>query len=84
MEYSRPAFGKDDADKDAAYGFDLDRARALLDESGLRDIHVDIAWQAPGAVQATTAQIYQADLDQIGVRATLKPLEPICADRKCG
>jgi len=65
-----------DAAKNAAFGFDLDRAKALLAQSGAPSIHLDLSWPATTPDYATMAQIYQADLAKIGVDVALKPLEP--------
>ena len=70
---SSPAF---DSTKNAAYAFDLDKARSLLREAGISQATFDISWQNSSSIPATIAQIYQSDLAKIGISATLKPLEP--------
>jgi peptide/nickel transport system substrate-binding protein len=66
-----------DATKDQAYAFDLDKAKALLQQSGIADPKVDILYSTAAPDYATAAQIFQADLARIGVTLTLKPTEPV-------
>jgi peptide/nickel transport system substrate-binding protein len=68
-----PAF---DAAKNEAYGFDLGKARHLLEQAGVSDLQFDISWPSTVPDHRSVAQIYQADLAKIGVATTLKPLEP--------
>jgi peptide/nickel transport system substrate-binding protein len=68
-----------DAAKNAAFGFDLAKARSLLTQSGMPDFHLDLSWPTNNPDYATMAQIYQADLAKIGVDVALKPLEPAVA-----
>jgi peptide/nickel transport system substrate-binding protein len=64
-----------DAAKNGAYFYDLERARALIAQAGVTNTHLEIMWSAGPAEFGTVAQIYQADLTQIGFDVTLKPLE---------
>jgi peptide/nickel transport system substrate-binding protein len=65
-----------DAEKNHAFAFDLDKAKALLAQSGVGPIHLDVIYLSPAAPEfATILQIYQADLAKIGVDLALKPLE---------
>ncbi|HEV7664710.1 MAG TPA: ABC transporter substrate-binding protein [Chloroflexota bacterium] len=61
--------------KAAAFTFDLDKARSLLEGSGVSNIHLDLVWSTTTNDFATVAQIYQADLAKIGVDLALMPLE---------
>ena len=69
---SSPAY---DEAKNHTYSFDLDRARSLLAAAGVGTLVLDFNF--PGTVPgyATIAQIYAADLQQIGVTLNQKPLE---------
>jgi peptide/nickel transport system substrate-binding protein len=63
-----------DASKQTLYTFDLDKAKSLLGQSGMPGVEFDILFEA--STEATTfAQMYQADLATIGVKANVKPLE---------
>jgi peptide/nickel transport system substrate-binding protein len=64
-----------DASKNAVYTFDLDKARSLLDESGVSDLHFDIAWATAGfsSEYASLAAILQSDFASIGIKTDLKP-----------
>jgi peptide/nickel transport system substrate-binding protein len=64
-----------DAAKDNAYAFDLDKAKALVQQSGVSDTSIEIEYSTNSAEDAQVAQIWQQDLANIGVTATLKPLE---------
>jgi peptide/nickel transport system substrate-binding protein len=66
-----------DAAKDQAYAFDLDKAKSLLQQSGITDAKVDILYSTAAPDYANAAQICQADLAKIGVTMTLKPTEPV-------
>lgn len=69
-EYS-PAY---DEQANATYFRDLDRARSLVDEVG--DVGtVPLAYPAGVANYEATAQIVQADLEEVGIRTELQPLE---------
>jgi peptide/nickel transport system substrate-binding protein len=64
-----------DASKNARYTFDLDKAKSLLDSSGVSDVEFDINYALAGfsAEYASLASILQADLAKIGIRTNLKP-----------
>jgi peptide/nickel transport system substrate-binding protein len=72
---SSPAF---DAEKNKAYGYDLDKAKSLVTQSGLSNIEFDINWSLAGyaAEYEALATIIQGDLAKIGVKTNLKPLDP--------
>jgi peptide/nickel transport system substrate-binding protein len=65
-----------DPAKDALFTFDLDRAKSLLQQSGVSDPTLEVIYNATVSDNATVMQIYQADLAKIGVKLTLKPTEP--------
>jgi peptide/nickel transport system substrate-binding protein len=67
---TNPAY---DAAKDQAYPFDLDKAKALIQQSGVSNPTVDMLYSTVSADAATVLQIYQADLAKIGVTANLNP-----------
>jgi peptide/nickel transport system substrate-binding protein len=64
-----------DATKKTRYAFDLDKARALIAESGVADVTIDFVYNAVVPEIATFAQLYQADLAKIGVKLNLKAVE---------
>src|SRR5579859_305469 len=64
-----------DASKNSAYAFDLDMARALLAEAAPTTPMLELIWAAGPPEFETIAQIYQSDLQQIGLDVSLKPLQ---------
>src|SRR6476660_9306630 len=66
-----------DAARDQAVSFDLDKAKSLLQESGVGNPPLEVIWTATSADNATVMQIYQQDLAKIGLNLTLKPTEPV-------
>jgi peptide/nickel transport system substrate-binding protein len=73
---SSPAY---DASKNNVYPFDLDKAKALLDQSGLAgsDLNLDFNYSSAIREHGLIGQIWQADLAKIGVTLTLKPTDPV-------
>jgi len=67
-----------DATQDATYGFDLGRARQLL-EAANWDTNTSLTLALPGSAPSTgaMAQIYQADLASIGVKLVIQQLETV-------
>jgi peptide/nickel transport system substrate-binding protein len=65
-----------DAVKNEAFAFDLDKARSLLGQAGMTDMHIELISSTALSDSGTLAQIYQADLANIGLDVTLRPLEP--------
>jgi peptide/nickel transport system substrate-binding protein len=61
-----------DAQKANAYSFDLDKAAALIKQSGLSNLTLDFNYPTQFSEIGLLAQIYQADLAKIGVTLTLK------------
>jgi peptide/nickel transport system substrate-binding protein len=66
-----------DATRDSFYAFNLDKARALVGESGVTSPTLDFNYSAVSKEWAGMAQIYQSDLAKIGVTLNLKPLDPV-------
>jgi peptide/nickel transport system substrate-binding protein len=60
--------------KDSFFAFDLEKARALLVESGVTNLNIDIVL-SNSQDGVSLAQIYQADLAKIGVTLNIKPME---------
>jgi peptide/nickel transport system substrate-binding protein len=63
--------------KNATYTFDLSKAAALLKQAGVSGGSLEIAYSTGGYGQefASMAQIYQADLQSLGLQVTLKPMD---------
>ncbi len=66
---SSPAY-----DPSITVAFDLDQARSLLNAAGVDNLECDIVL-APGVDGPVLAQMYQADLAQIGVKANIQTLD---------
>ena len=60
--------------KQSAYAFDLEKARSLLREAGITTLTLDMITAAGVTEYATMAQIYQNDLQKIGITLDIKPL----------
>jgi peptide/nickel transport system substrate-binding protein len=76
LPLARPNPGYDPA-RDQVLSFDLDRAKALLQQSGVGTPPLEVIWNATVTDNATVMQIYQQDLAKIGLTITLKPTEPV-------
>jgi peptide/nickel transport system substrate-binding protein len=63
-----------EANKQNAYAFDLDKAKSLLSQAGVSTLSLDMIVAAGVTEYATMAQIYQNDLDKIGITLNIKPL----------
>jgi peptide/nickel transport system substrate-binding protein len=63
-----------DAAKNARYSFDLDKAKSLLDAAGVSNLELTVSYLLSNESNSF-AQIYQADLAKVGVKATLAQLE---------
>ena len=66
-----------DSARDQAVSFDLDKAKSLLQQSGVGTPPLEVIWNATAVDNATVMQIYQQDLAKIGLTLTLKPTEPV-------
>jgi peptide/nickel transport system substrate-binding protein len=64
-----------EADKMNRYALDLDRAMALVTESGVANPSIDISPYPPDPEANRFAEIYQADLAKIGVKLNISKLE---------
>jgi len=64
-----------DGAKDKAYAFDLDKAKSLIQQSGVSDTAIEIEYSSNSPDDAQVAQIWQQDLAKIGVTATIKAQE---------
>jgi peptide/nickel transport system substrate-binding protein len=58
-----------------AYGFDLDKARSLLQQAGISSAQFDFILPSGNADLATAAQIVQSDLSKLDIIVNLRPLE---------
>lgn len=76
LPLARPNPGYDQA-RDHALTFDLDKAKSLLQQSGVGTPPLEVIWNSTLVDNATVMQIYQQDLAKIGLNITLKPTEPI-------
>ena len=79
---TNPAY---DAAKDQAYAFDLDKARSLIQQSGISTPAVEAIYSTASADSATVLQIYQADLRR--QHRIIEPGDPqgvpFCPQRRC-
>jgi peptide/nickel transport system substrate-binding protein len=66
-----------DAAKNNMYAFDLNKAKSLIQSSGLTNTDLDLTYSNTtfGDQNQTLAQILQADLQSMGVKLTLKAVE---------
>ena len=64
-----------DESKRTHYTFDLDKAKALIAESGVSDVSFEFVFNSVVPEIASFAQVYQADLAKIGVKLTIKGVE---------
>jgi peptide/nickel transport system substrate-binding protein len=71
---SSPAY---DADKNKTYTFNLDKAKALLQQAGVSNLETDIIATAASPLNTLGfLQIYKADLASIGVTLNIKAYDP--------
>lgn len=71
---SSPAY---DAAKNNTYAFDLDKARSLLAQANAATVALDFNYASTLPDFGRVGQIWQADLDKIGVKLTLKTTDPV-------
>jgi peptide/nickel transport system substrate-binding protein len=71
---SSPAY---DEAKDHFYDFNLDKAQMLVEASGVSNPSVDFNYSSVSAEWAGIAQIYQSDLEKIGITLNLKSTDPV-------
>lgn len=67
---SSPAYSDATAKR---YAYDPNRAKALLAEAGVKDLDLPLAFLAN---QSAIGQMVQFDLEQIGIKTTLEPMDP--------
>ncbi|MBV9895647.1 MAG: ABC transporter substrate-binding protein [Chloroflexi bacterium] len=65
-----------DAGRDTVYSFNLEKARALITQSGVTPGALELMWSNSTVGAQTAGEIIQADLQQLGFSVTLAPLEP--------
>ena len=65
-----------DAAKDQTYKFDLDKAKALLAQAGVKNLEIDLVVISGNAETDAFDQVYQSDLAQLGVKVNIKQMEP--------
>ncbi|MBV9576956.1 MAG: ABC transporter substrate-binding protein, partial [Chloroflexi bacterium] len=63
-------------EKNGLVDYDLDKAKSLLAEAGATNWTLDLLYSAVSQEGAGFAQIYQADLAQIGVNGVIRTLQP--------
>jgi peptide/nickel transport system substrate-binding protein len=64
-----------DAAKQNAYPYDIDKAKSLLSQAGVSNLEFDITLNTANAEWNSAAQIYQATLNSLGIKANIKPYE---------
>jgi peptide/nickel transport system substrate-binding protein len=80
LPYLPPSPAFEDA-QNRFYTFDLDKARALLQGAGLTDVNLDFNFASTSTEWAAIAQIYQADLANVGVKLNLVSTEPVALNQ---
>jgi peptide/nickel transport system substrate-binding protein len=70
-----PASPAWDASKNNVYTFDMDKAKSLLNASGVSNLQFDINWATAGfsSEYASLGTILQSDFASIGITTNLKP-----------
>lgn len=65
-----------DDSKLATYGYDLEKARKLVQESGLTNPEVDVIYSSEGtpSQMAALSQIMQQDAGKVGIKLNIKPM----------
>lgn len=64
-----------DASKANAYGFDTDKAKALLAQANVANLEFDITTTTSNPEWTTAAQIYQNTLSGLGIKANIRAYE---------
>jgi peptide/nickel transport system substrate-binding protein len=64
-----------DASKNTGYGFDLEKAKALLGQAGVSSLEMDALVQANNAEVLAFSQVYQSDLSKLGIKMNILKLE---------
>jgi len=71
-----PTSPANDTAKQTAYSQNLDKAKALVQQAGVSGAELTIVITAGNSEQASLAQILQADLETVGMKATIQALDP--------
>lgn len=58
------------------YAYDPEKAKSLLDKAGLSGLEFDIVTNVATPEYAGVTQIFQFDLQKLGIKANIKPYEP--------
>jgi peptide/nickel transport system substrate-binding protein len=74
---SSPAY---DAVKDKTYTFDLDKARSLVQRSGVSNPTFDFVYAGTNSGLAQLGQIWQQDLEKIGIKMNLTGMDATAAN----
>jgi peptide/nickel transport system substrate-binding protein len=61
-----------DASKANAYAFDIEKAKSLLAQAGVSNLEFDITTNTGNAEWTTAAQVYQATLSDLGIKANIR------------
>jgi peptide/nickel transport system substrate-binding protein len=67
--------GYDASKNNAAYGFDLEKAKGLLQQAGVTGLEFDALVQANNAEVLAFSQVYQSDLSKLGIKLNIQKLE---------
>ncbi len=59
-------------EKNSTYGFDLEKAKSLLQQAGVSNLELETVFNSGVAEQGAMLQIWQSDLKKIGVTMNLK------------
>lgn len=59
----------------AGYSYDVEAAKALLAEAGVSDLSLDLRYDVSNNFDATTSQVIQANLADIGITVNLMPTD---------
>jgi peptide/nickel transport system substrate-binding protein len=62
-------------EKNSTYSFDLEKAKSLLQQAGVSNLELETVFNSGVAEQGAMLQIWQADLQKIGVTMNLRGLE---------
>jgi peptide/nickel transport system substrate-binding protein len=58
------------------YAYDPDKAKSLLAKAGLTNLEMDIVTNTATPEYAGVSQIFQFDLQKLGIKANIRPYEP--------
>jgi peptide/nickel transport system substrate-binding protein len=65
-----------DPSKKDFYAYDIDKAKALLAKAGLSNLEFDIVSNVATPEYVAVSQIFQFDLQKLGIKANIKTYEP--------